>query len=119
MDPEYIRKVQQWVTLDNKIRKNKEDIKDIVSLKKECEDSILSYVEANNQQNLVVTISDGTIKFSSCNRSQPISLKFLKIILEKYSTEKTQINHDELYKYITENISKTTTTTIDRKFASD
>jgi hypothetical protein len=116
MDPENIQKLQQWVILDNKIVKNKDQIKDIIEQKKEYEKSIIEYVDANKHNNLIINISDGSIKFATRNQSQPISLKFLKIVLDKYSSEKSKINNEELYKFIVDNIEKKSVTTIERKF---
>jgi hypothetical protein len=116
MDPSNIKKVQEWVSLDNKILKNKEAIKDIVIQKKQYEEDILEYVTNNKQSNLVINISDGSIRFANKTQTQGLSLKYLKMMLEKYSVDKNNIQHDEIYKYIVDNLEKKTITTIERKF---
>lgn len=116
MDPSNIKKVQQWVECDNKILRHKELIKDAVELKKECEKAIIESIEQNKQNHLVINIADGVIRFPTRNQSQPISLKFLKTILEKFSVDKTTIDHDDIYKFIVDNIEKKTNTIIERKF---
>lgn len=114
MDPEYMQKIQKWVELDNKILKNKEVMKDFIETKKDYENSIIEYIDKNKQNNLVINISDGVIKFGSRNTTQNITLKFLKTVLEKYSVEKKNIDDNELYKYIIDNLEKKTVTVMSR-----
>ena len=116
MDPLHMQKIQQWVSLDNELLKNKDKIKDSIETKKNCEKQIIEYVEKNKQNNLIINISDGSIKFSNRTQSTAISLKFLKTVLEKYSTEKSTINHDDLYNFIADNIEKKSVTIMERKF---
>lgn len=108
MDLEYIQKVKEWVEMDNQILSNKEQIKDVVERKKELEEEILTYIEHNKFDNLSLNISDGTIKFSKRNTSQPLSMRTLRIILNKYSHEKTTIDVDGICEFISTNLEKKT-----------
>lgn len=118
MDPEHIDKVKKWVTLDNKVQKSKEVIKTVQDDKKALEDEILDYVANNNCEKLVINISDGTIKFAKKTTQQSISIKYLKDILRKFSEEKQSIPHEELVKYITDNLEKHTSLTMKRDIKS-
>lgn len=104
MDIEYIKKIQQWVECDNKILKHKDDIKEVVEKKKDLEDEILTYVEKNKYDKLTLNITDGNIKFSKRNSTQPLSMKTLKAILEKFNNEGGDIDIAELLKYISESL---------------
>ena len=104
MDFEYIKKIQTWVEYDNKLIKNKEQIQSVVEKKKELEEDILKYVEENKYDKLTLNISDGNIKFSKRNVTQPLSMKTLKTILEKYVNEKNNININEILEFVSTNL---------------
>ncbi len=102
MEAEYISKVQQWVECDNKIVRSKKAISEVVEKKKEIEDDILTYIEKNKFDKFTINISDGNIKFSKRNVTQPLSMKVLRQALEKYSDEKSSIDVEEIMDYISE-----------------
>lgn len=104
MDIEYIRKVQDWVECDNKILKSKDSIKEIVEKKKKLEEEIIQYVEDNKYDKLTLNITDGNIKFSKRNTTQPLSMKVLRALLEKYSTSEENIDVVAIMKYISESL---------------
>lgn len=104
MDVGYIRKIQEWVQYDNKILKNKEDMKDIIDKKKELEEEIIEYIEKNKYDKLTVNITDGNIKFSKRNTTQPLSLKTLRTILEKYNSKGIDLDITEIMKFVSESL---------------
>lgn len=106
MDISYVRKVQEWVELDNKILRSKEDMKDTYDRKKEVEDDIIRYVEENRFENLSLSISDGNIKFAKKTNIQPLSLKVLRQILEQYSIEGSDINVNDICSFVSKNLEK-------------
>jgi len=107
MDLEYIKKVQEWVEIDNKILKSKEENNEIINKKKILEESIIQYVEENNLDNFSLNISDGSIKFSKKTQTQPLSIKIVKQQLEDYSKQKNiSLNIDEICNHILSNLEK-------------
>jgi len=105
MDPKYIQKVQEWIKYDNVLQRIKQETTDAANKKKEVEEEILTYVQENNLQSLNINVSDGSIKFSTVNSKSPLTMKTLKSLLEKYSTEKkVVINIDEIVKFINDNM---------------
>jgi hypothetical protein len=123
MDTEYITKVKKWVDYDNQIlrtqekvkvhidavEKNKEEIKPITEKKKEIEDEIVNYIESNKLEKLTVNITDGTIKFGKKTSQQPITLKLLKFLLDKYSEEEdSNLDITKLYEFIADSLDKKT-----------
>ena len=106
MDPEYRKKMLKWVEYDSKVQKNKEDMQDVVEKKKILEDDIIKYVEQNNMDHkFTFTLQDGSIKFSKRNSTQPLSMKTLKTILEKYNIDNdASIDIPEIAKYISDNL---------------
>jgi hypothetical protein len=124
MDATYINKVKKWVEIDNKIlrtqdslkpyidaiEKNKEDVKPLMEQKKQIEDEIVSYIESNKLEKLTVNITDGAIKFGKKTTQQPVTLKLLKAILDKYSEEEDcDVDTAKLYDFILDNLEKKTT----------
>lgn len=104
MDIAYVQKLQKWVELDNKVLKNRDEIKDVVQERKELEEDILEYVEKNKYDRLTVNITDGTIKFGKRNITQPLSMKTVRNVLEKYNTEKGNVDVADIMKFLSENL---------------
>lgn len=105
MDPLYIEKLKEWVEFDNQILHSKILSNAYTEKKKLLEDEILEYIEENKYDKLTINIADGFIKFSKRNVPQPLNIKTLKPILEKYFEDnKININVLELLKFISDNI---------------
>ena len=124
MEEEYVKKIQDWVKLDNIITKNKEEIKeftdkkkteieDIIIEAKELEKDIIEHVTSKKLEKLTLNISDGKIKFPRKNTQPSLSMKTVNTILDSY-TKATKIDTKELYKYIQENAPRTESITIKR-----
>jgi hypothetical protein len=104
MNNEYIEKMKEWIELDNKSMKLKEDMTEIAELKKELENDILQYVEKQGLEKVTVNVSDGSIKFPKKNALQTISFKYLKSTLEKYNTEQSIIDVPLIYNFLVSNL---------------
>lgn len=115
MDPEYVDKVKQWVEYDNIILKHKESVKDVQEKKKDLEESILQYIEDNKYDKLTIQISDGHIKFGKRNITQPLSMKTLKSILEKYSAQEETVDVQGMMKFIADNLDVKAKTVMNRE----
>ena len=108
MDNEYVEKMKEWIELDNTYGSLRQQMNDLSDKKKELEDDILKYIEENNFEKVVVSISDGTLKFPKRSTQQTISLKFLKANLSKYNEEKSPINVEEVCKFLISNLETKT-----------
>jgi len=107
MDLSYINRVKEWVEIDNKLLRSKNEMKDIVERKKQLEEEILEYVETNKLDNLCLNITDGTVKFSKRNQTQPLSMKVVKSMLENYiEKKKRKIDVDDICEFIVSNLEK-------------
>ncbi len=96
--------MKEWIELDNKSMKLKEDMTEIAELKKELENDILQYVEKQGLEKVTVNVSDGSIKFPKKNALQTISFKYLKSTLEKYNTEQSIIDVPLIYNFLVSNL---------------
>lgn len=120
MDLSYINRVKEWVEIDNKLLRNKNELKDIVEKKKNLEDEILEYVESNKLENLCLNITDGTVKFSKRNQTQGLSIKVIKSMLENYNIKKNkELDVDEICDFIVTNLEKKTQIFMKRDIKDD
>jgi predicted transcriptional regulator len=83
--------IQNWVELDNELKKLNEKTKDIRTRKNDIEDKIMTYVEDNNMNNNVVNITDGKIKFCEVKQTQPLTLGFLEKCLSEVIANQSQV----------------------------
>jgi len=83
--------IQNWVELDNELKKLNEKAKDIRTRKNDIEDKIMTYVEDNNMNNSVVNITDGKIKFCETKQTSPITLGFLEKCLSEVIANQNQV----------------------------
>ena len=83
--------IQNWVELDNELKRINEKAKDIRTRKNDVEDKIMTYVEDNNMSNSIVNITDGKIKFSETKQTSPITLGFLEKCLGEVIANQGQV----------------------------
>jgi predicted transcriptional regulator len=83
--------IQNWVELDNELKKLNERSKDIRTRKNDVEDKIMTYVEDNDMNNSVVNINDGKIKFCETKQTSPLTLGFLEKCLSEVIANQGQV----------------------------
>jgi nitrogen regulatory protein PII len=83
--------IQNWVELDNELKKINEKAKDIRTRKNDIEDKLMTYVEDNNMNNSVVNITDGKIKFCETKQTSPLTLGFLEKCLSEVIANQSQV----------------------------
>ena len=83
--------IQNWVELDNELKKLNERAKDVRTRKNDIEDKIMTYVEDNNMNNSVVNITDGKIKFCETKQTPPLTLGFLEKCLSEVIANQGQV----------------------------
>ena len=90
--------IQNWVELDNELKKLNERAKDIRTRKNDIEDKIMTYVEDNNMNNSVVNITDGKLKFCETKQTSPLTLGFLEKCLSEVIANQGQVK--QIVEYI-------------------
>ena len=83
--------IQNWVELDNELKRVNERAKDIRTRKNDIEDKLMTYVENNNMNNSVVNITDGKIKFCETKQTSPLTLGFLEKCLSEVIANQSQV----------------------------
>ena len=85
------KSIQNWVELDNELKRLNEKAKDIRTRKNDIENKLMTYVEDNNMNNSVVNISDGKIKFCETKQTSPLTLGFLEKCLSEVIANQSQV----------------------------
>ena len=85
------KSIQNWVELDNELKRLNEKAKDIRTRKNDIEDKLMTYAEDNNMNNSVVNISDGKIKFCETKQTSPLTLGFLEKCLSEVIANQSQV----------------------------
>jgi predicted transcriptional regulator len=83
--------IQNWIELDNELKRINDRAKDIRTRKNDIEDKIITYVEDNNMNNSVVNITDGKIKFCETKQTSPLTLGFLEKCLSEVIANQSQV----------------------------
>ena len=83
--------IQNWVELDNELKRINEKAKDIRTRKNDIEDKIMTYVEDNNMSNSFINITDGKLKFCETKQTAPLTLGFLEKCLSEVIANQGQV----------------------------
>ena len=90
--------IQNWVELDNELKRINEKAKDIRTRKNDIEDKIMTYVEDNNMSNSFINITDGKLKFCETKQTAPLTLGFLEKCLGEVIANQGQVK--QIVEYI-------------------
>ena len=91
-------KIQQWVTIDNKIKRYNDELKLLRNDRNNISDTIHEYVEQNKLNNATIKISDGMLKFQSMKITSSLTLKFIETCLN--DCIESEDNVKEIMNYI-------------------
>lgn len=83
--------IQQWVSIDNKLRILNEQTK-ILREQKQCVTSqITNYVTSNNLIDKRIPLNDGQLRFSNIKETQPLTFKYLETCLKEIIKNDEQV----------------------------
>lgn len=95
---EFTDKIREWVSIDNKIKKYREEIKKARENRSSLANSILEDAENSNMQHAVIQITDGKLKFQNTRVTAPLTFKFLESCLNECITDEEQVK--QIIKFI-------------------
>ena len=98
MSEVFQKNIQQWVALDNNIKKLQQEMKELRNNRSELTNNIFTYIETNNLENAVIQISDGKLKFQNVKTASPLTFKFLEECLKDCIANEEQVK--QIIKYI-------------------
>ena len=83
--------IQQWVVLDNEVKKINEKMKELREKRNVCESNIISYASTNNLSNSTIKINDGKLKFTNTKVAEPLTFKYLEKSLHEVIKNESQV----------------------------
>ena len=92
--------VQNWVTLDNQIKRLNDKARELREQRSQKEEIILQYVETESLANATVKISDGKLRFGSSRQTSPLTFKHIEECLNKCIQSPEQV--EKIMAYIKE-----------------
>ena len=95
---DFQKNIQNWVSIDNKIKQFQQEIKQLRVNKNNLSDNIFGYAEQHNLENAIIEISDGKLKFQNTKITSPLSLKFVESCLNDCIPDEEKVKY--LMKYI-------------------
>ena len=81
------KSIQQWVQIDNQIKKYADATKELRAKKSELGGKILEIATEENHLQSQVNISDGKLRFVESKQTAPITIGFLKTCLSEIISE--------------------------------
>jgi hypothetical protein len=84
--------IQQWVSIDNKMKQLSDQIKELRDKKNTLNDLILSHVEKSNLSNATLQITDGKLKFIKTKDTQQLTFKYLETCLHEIIKNEDQVS---------------------------
>jgi len=92
------KNIQDWVSIDNEIKKLQTEIKELRSNRSDLTNNIFTYVETNNLENAVVQITDGKLKFQNVKQTSPLTFKLLEACLNDCVNDEEKVK--QIIKYV-------------------
>ena len=116
INDEFTTNIKQWIDIDTKIQLLNEDLKKLRETRNSTGTFITKYIEANNLTKTKFSLTNGYIKYSKTNQSNPLTFKYIYECLKQY------FNDEELAttvcEFIKNNRQTTLTTSIKRYIKS-
>ena len=84
--------IKKWVNIDNKIKQLSNEIKILREEKNSIKQDIYKYVDEKNLSNVVIKISDGSLKFNKYKCSSPLTYKYLEFCLSRCIDNNEKVN---------------------------
>jgi len=83
--------IQQWVSLDNQLKKLNEQTKELRDKRNTLYENISDYASENNISNSTIQISDGKLRFVNTKVPEPLTFKYLEKTLAEVIKNESQI----------------------------
>ena len=83
MSNNFQQNIQNWVSVDNKIKNLQQEVKELRGTRNSLTQNIFTYAETNNLENAVIQITDGKLKFQNVKQTSPLTFKLVKEVLNE------------------------------------
>ena len=85
-------KVQQWVHIDNELKKLNDSIKQLREQRNTLESSLTNYAKTNNMTNSTIQINQDKLKFIDTKVPEPLTFKYLEKTLGEIIKDETKVH---------------------------
>jgi hypothetical protein len=84
-------KIQQWVQLDNQVKKLNEQIKQLRDQRNSLETNLTTYVKTNNISDKIINLNNDKLRFVDTKVPEPLTFKYLEKTLGEIIKNETQV----------------------------
>jgi hypothetical protein len=84
-------KIQQWVQIDNQVKKLNEQIKQLRDQRNSLETNLTTYVKSNNLSDKTFNFNNDKLKFIETKVPEPLTFKYLEKTLGEIIKNETQV----------------------------
>jgi hypothetical protein len=84
-------KIQQWVQIDNQVKKLNEQIKQLRDQRNSLETNLTTYVKTNNMSDKTINFNNDKLKFVETKVPEPLTFKYLEKTLGEIIKNETQV----------------------------
>ena len=84
-------KIQQWVQIDNQIKKLNEQAKQMREQRNTLETNLTNYAKSNNISNTTIKVNNDKLKFTDTKVPEPLTFKYLEKTLGEIIKNESQV----------------------------
>ena len=84
-------KIQQWVQLDNQVKKLNEEIKQLREQRNNIESNLSTYAKTNNMVDKTFMVNNDKLKFVDTKVPEPLTFKYLEKTLGEIIKNESQV----------------------------
>ena len=84
--------IQQWVQLDNELKKLNDRVKQLREQKNSLETNLTNYAKTNNITNSVIQFNQNKLKFIDTKVPEPLTFKYLEKTLGEIIKDETKVS---------------------------
>ena len=84
--------IQQWLLLDNQIKKYNENLKELRTKRENIEQKLSKHALNNNLMNSVIKTTDSKLKFVNTKITSPLTFKYIEKTLGEIIKNTEQVN---------------------------
>ena len=84
-------KIQQWVHLDNQLKKLNEQVKQLREQRNSLESNLTTYAKTNDMENTTIKFNSDKLKFVDTKVPEPLTFKYLEKTLGEIIKNESQV----------------------------
>jgi len=84
-------KVQQWVQIDNELKKLNDQVKQLREQRNSLETNLTTYAKTNNMTNSILQLNQDKLKFVDTKVPEPLTFKYLEKTLGEIIKDESKV----------------------------